>query len=160
MLAYQWRNTVVTETTLQEKINRCPPALQEIIAEFREATPRDRMEYLIEFALNLPALPERYQTQRDSLEQVHECQTPVFLAAEVQQEQVHFYLDIPPESPTVRGYAAILVAGFTGATPEAVLSTPDDVYLLLGLHEVITPQRVRGLHALLNYMKKQVRKHQ
>jgi sulfur transfer protein SufE len=29
--------------------------------------------------------------------------------------------------------------------------------MLLGLTEVITPQRVRGLHALLGYMKKQVR---
>jgi sulfur transfer protein SufE len=29
--------------------------------------------------------------------------------------------------------------------------------MLLGLAEVITPQRVRGLHALLGYIKKQVR---
>ncbi|MBW7885863.1 MAG: SufE family protein, partial [Caldilineaceae bacterium] len=85
-------------------------------------------------------------------------QTPVFLATEIQDGAVQFYLDIPRESPTVRGYASILVAGFEGASPAEVLSTPDDVYMLLGLHEVITPQRVRGLHALLVYMKKQVAK--
>mgnify|MGYP002868072248 FL=1 len=147
----------MTESTLQERIERCPPALQTIIEEFRDAPPRDRMEYLIEYAMSLPPLPNRYQAQRDSLEQVHECQTPVFLATEINDNAVHFYLDIPPESPTVRGYAAILVEGLDGATPEAVLATPDDVYMLLGLHEVITPQRVRGLHALLGYMKKQVK---
>jgi len=147
----------VTENTLQEKIEHCPSALQAIIEEFRDAPPRERMEYLIEYAMSLPPLPARFQAQRDSMEQVHECQTPVFLATEINDNAVHFYLDIPPESPTVRGYAAILVEGLDGVAPDAVLATPDDVYMLLGLHEVITPQRVRGLHALLGYMKKQVR---
>ena len=145
-----------TDTFTQEKIDRCPPALQSIIEEFREVTPRERMDYLLEFAMNLPPLPERFQTKRDEMEQVHECQTPVFLITEVVDGVVYFYLDIPPESPTVRGYASILVEGFEGASPASVLQTPDDVYLLLGLPEVITPQRVRGLHALLLYMKKQV----
>ncbi len=148
---------MTTETSLQEKIELCPPALQAIIEEFREASPRDRMEYLLEYAMSLPPLPERYVAQRDSMEQVHECQTPVFLATEIDGDGVHFYLDIPPESPTVRGYAAILAEGLNGAKPEEVLATPEDVYMLLGLHEVITPQRVRGLHALLLYMKKQVK---
>lgn len=147
-----------TDTVMQDKIERCPPALREIIEDFREAPPRDRMEYLLEFAMSLPDLPDRFHSQRDQLEQVHECQTPVFLATEIQDGAVQFYLDIPRESPTVRGYASILVAGFEGASPAEVLSTPDDVYMLLGLHEVITPQRVRGLHALLVYMKKQVAK--
>lgn len=150
----------MTETTIQDKIDLCPPALQTIIEEFRESPPRDRMEYLIEYAMSLPPLPERYAAQRDKLEQVHECQTPVFLVTEINDGAVHFYLDIPPESPTVRGYASILVEGLDGAAPEAILATPDDVYMLLGLHEVITPQRVRGLHALLVYMKKQVRNSQ
>ncbi len=144
------------DALVEEKIERCPTALQTIIEEFREAPPRDRMEYLLEFALSLPDLPARFEAQRDSMEQVHECQTPVFLATEIEDGVVHFYMDIPQESPTVRGYASILVDGFEGASPADVLATPDDVYMLLGLHEVITPQRVRGLHALLGYMKKQV----
>ncbi len=147
-----------TDTLTQQKIDLCPIALQSIIADFRDVTPRDRMEYLIEYAMSLPPLPERLQSQRDQMEQVHECQTPVFLFTEVEDGKVHFYLDIPPESPTVRGYASILVDGLAGASVQDVLATPDDVYALLGLPEVITPQRIRGLHALLGYMKKQVRK--
>ena len=116
----------------------------------------ERLDYLLEYALDLPDLPARLHDQRATMEQVHECQTPVFLHTELDNGQVAFFLDIPRESPTVRGYAGILVNGFAGATPQQVLDTPDDVYHLLGLQEVITPQRLRGLHALLSYMKRQV----
>jgi cysteine desulfuration protein SufE len=92
------------------------------------------------------------------MEQVHECQAPVFLHTEMVDGRVQFHFDIPPESPTVRGYAAILAAGLNGASPEEVIATPEDVYILLGLHEAITPQRLRGLHALMGYMKRQVRR--
>ena len=147
---------MATDALTQEKIDLTPPALQAIIEEFRAVAPRERMEYLLDYAMSLPPLPERLAAQRDQMEQVHECQTPVFLFTELADGKVHFYLDIPLESPTVRGYASILVDGFQDATPAEVLKTPDDVYALLGLPEVITPQRVRGLHALLVYMKKQV----
>jgi cysteine desulfuration protein SufE len=145
------------DTLTQDKIERCPPALQEIVEQFREATPRERMEYLLEYADSLPALPEHLLAHRDQMERVHECQTPVYLFTELNDGKIHFFLDIAPESPTIRGYASILVEGFEGASPQEVLETPDDVYMLLGLAEVITPQRVRGLHALFGYMKKQVR---
>jgi cysteine desulfuration protein SufE len=58
----------------------------------------------------------------------------------------------------VRGYASILLDGLEDATPEEVLRLPDEIYMLLGLHEAISPQRLRGLHALVAYMKRQVRK--
>lgn len=139
------------------KLNRLPEGLRGIVDEFRGATPRERLEMLLEFSEGLPDLPDHLAEQRDSMEQVHECQTPVFLITEIEDQGIHFHLDIPPESPTVRGYAAILAEGFDGAAPESVLNAPDDVYNLLGLHEAITPQRLRGLHALMIYMKRQVK---
>jgi cysteine desulfuration protein SufE len=65
-------------------------------------------------------------------------------------------LDIPVEAPTVRGYGSILVSGLSGAPAEAVLAAPEDIYMLLGLHEAISPQRLRGLHALMVHIKRQV----
>jgi cysteine desulfuration protein SufE len=141
-----------------DKLEACPPGLQTIIEEFRIAAPRERLEYLIDYAMDLPDLPDRLQGQRDQMEQVHECQTPVFLFTELVNGQVQLYLDIPPESPTVRGYAAVLLEGLNGASPAQVLATPEDVYILLGLHEAITPQRLRGLHSLIVYIKRQVGK--
>lgn len=148
----------MSEVSFDEKIERCPAALQEIIMEFREALPRERLELLLDYADDLPDLPAWLQTKRDSLEQVHECQTPVFLYTQLDKGRVSFFLDIPRESPTVRGYASILLDGLNGAMPAEVQATPEDVYLLLGLHEAITPQRLRGLHALIVYMKRQVQR--
>ncbi|MCO6449648.1 MAG: SufE family protein [Caldilineales bacterium] len=143
------------DPNLAEKWQACPPALQEIIAEFQEAPPSVRIEYMVDFAETLPDLPARLADKRDQMEQVHECQSPVFLHTEVEDGVVHFYFDIPREAPTVRGYASILSEGLEGASPEQVLATPDDVYRLLGLHEAISHLRLRGLHSLLVYMKRQ-----
>ncbi len=147
---------IAEEKATEAKIAACPPPLQEIIQEFREADPRDRIEYLIDFAMEMPDLPPELQARRDQMEQVHECMTPVFLFTEIKDGRVQFHFDIPRESPTVRGYAAILAQGLNNATPEEVLATPDDIYLLLGLHQAISPQRLRGLHALMRVMKRQV----
>jgi cysteine desulfuration protein SufE len=146
----------MAETTQEEKLARCPAALQAVIQEFREVEPRERLEMLIEFSDELPDLPDRLHAQRDAMEQIHECQSPVFLHTELNNDQVEFFLDIPREAPTVRGYAGVLAEGLNHATPTEVLGTPEDVYLLLGLQEAITPQRLRGLHALMVYMKRQV----
>lgn len=148
----------MSETSTDEKIARCPAALRTIIQEFRDALPRERLELLLEYADSLPDLPARLHEIRDNMEQIHECQSPVFLHTELDKGKVHFYLDIPREAPTVRGYASILVEGLNGVTPAALQATPEDVYMLLGLHEAITPQRLRGLHALLVYMKRQVQR--
>ena len=148
----------MSETTTDDKIARCPSGLQTIIQEFRDVLPRERLELLLEYADSLPDLPARLHEKRDNMEQIHECQSPVFLHTELEQGKVFFYLDIPREAPTVRGYASILVEGLNGVTPAELQATPEDVYMLLGLHEAITPQRLRGLHALIVYMKRQAQR--
>ncbi len=147
---------MIEQETVEARVAACPPALQEIIREFQNVEPRERLEYLLEYAMDLPDLPARLHAARDSMEQVHECQAPVFLHTELEDGAPHIDLDIPVESPTVRGYGSILVKGLAGASVEAILQTPEDVYMLLGLHEAISPQRLRGLHALLVYIKRQV----
>jgi Fe-S metabolism associated domain len=49
---------------------------------------------LLEFSEELPPLPARYAGHRDLLEQVPECQTPLFLAVEVDGGgTVHLFFD-------------------------------------------------------------------
>ena len=141
---------------LSAQIALCPQDLRNTIEEFRSVPARERLEYLLEYSDDLPDLPENLQADRDSMERVHECQSPVFLHTELNADRVRFYFDVPPESPTVRGYAAILQQGFQGTPPSEVLAAPDDIYILLGLQEAISPLRLRGLHALMVYMKRQV----
>jgi cysteine desulfuration protein SufE len=132
-----------------------PEALQEIIETFHDATPDERLDMLLEFALGMPELPQELQNARDTMEQVQECQTPVFLLSKLHEGKVYYYLDVPREAPTVRGFASILYEGLNGASPAAIVATPNDLYQRLGLHHVLSPLRLRGLTALLSRMKRQ-----
>jgi len=92
-----------------------PEALQDILETFRDASQEDRLDMLLEYAMNLPDLPEELHNARDTMEQVHECQSPVFLLAKLRDDKVHYYIDVPREAPTVRGFAGILYEGLNGA---------------------------------------------
>lgn len=142
--------------TLEEKIERAPPPLRAIIEDFRSMEPRERLESLLDFSVNMPDLPDFLHDARDQMEQVHECQTAIFVFADIVDAEVHVYIDVPKESPTVRGYAAIVQEGLECAAPDTVMQTPDDIHYLLGLHEAISPLRLRGLHVLMAYLKRQL----
>ncbi len=134
-----------------------PPKLQRIIDLFGSAPKDIRIQALLDYANRLPALPERL-ADREALEQVHECQTPFFLAVELDDEQrVTMWFDSPPESPTVRGYAGILHEGLDQEPAEAILELPNDFYYGIGLEDVVTPQRLRGMGAILARLKRQIR---
>lgn len=132
----------------------CPEALQDIIDMFAEASSEERLDMLLDFALSMPELPQELHDARDTMEQVHECQTPVFLLSKMEEGKVYYHMDVPPEAPTVRGFAGILYEGLNGATPEAIAATPNALYQQLGLHKVLSPLRLRGLTALLSRMKR------
>ena len=88
------------------------PRLQEIADDFDAVPDKERLQLLLEFSQDLPPLPERYAEHRDRMEPVPECQSPLFLAVEVDRTTaVHLFFDAPAEAPTTRGFAAILHAG-------------------------------------------------
>lgn len=92
------------------------------------------------------------------MEQVPECQTPFFLTTEVDDDnRVTLHFDVPAEAPTTRGFAGILSSGLNGATAEEVLATPNDFYVPMGLAEVISSLRLRGMSAILARLKRQVK---
>ena len=133
------------------------PRLQEIADDFTSMPDKDRLQLLLEFSQDLPALPERYAGNRDLMEPVPECQTPLFLAVEVEpDETVHLYFDAPAEAPTTRGFAAILHAGLDGLDAGEVLATPPEFSSQLGLADLVSPLRLRGMAAMLARIKRQV----
>ncbi len=134
------------------------PRLQEIADDFRDVPDKDRLQLLLEFSQDLPALPDRYAEHRDRMEPVPECQTPLFLAVEVEpDETVHLFFDAPAESPTTRGFASILHAGLDGLDADEVLATPAEFSSQLGLQDLVSPLRLRGMAAMLARIKRQVR---
>ncbi len=116
------------------------------------------LEALLDYSRKLPPLPDRLAGQRDAMERVVECQSPFFLLSELDEDGgVTLWFDVPPEAPTTRGFAGILHSGLSGATGEEILATPDDFYDRMGLGQVISGLRLRGMSAILYRLKRQVR---
>jgi len=137
-----------------------PPQLAELVEDFSEVGPKDRLQLLLELSRELPALPQRYADAADTMEQVHECQSPLFLAVEVEPEgdrAVHLFFSAPPEAHTTRGFASIMHTGLDGEAAADVLAVPDDFYTALGLAQAVSPLRLRGMAAMLARIKNQVR---
>jgi len=131
-----------------------PVKLQEIVDDFASMTREEKLETLIAYAETFPSLPERFKDQRDKMEAVPECMTPVFLISEQESNGgITFYADIPPQSPTVRGLASVLLNGLNGCTAEEVISVPADFYLPMNLQEAISGQRLNGFVGVLAHMK-------
>jgi cysteine desulfuration protein SufE len=135
-----------------------PTQLAEIRGDFLALEQRDRLQLLLEFSNELPELPERYQDHPDLFERVIECQSPVFIFVEVDDDgAVHLYATAPRESPTTRGFASILAQGLDGLSVDDVLAVPDDYPQSIGLTEAVSPLRIRGMSALLARTKRQLR---
>jgi cysteine desulfuration protein SufE len=134
------------------------PRLQEIVDDFAAVGGKDRLQLLLEFSEELPGLPERYADHRGLLEPVPECQSPLFLAAEIgEDDNVHLFFDAPREAPTTRGFAGILHAGLDGLPADQVLATPAEFTGQLGLQDLVSPLRLRGMDAMLARIKRQIR---
>lgn len=139
--------------TAQVKTNR----LDEIAAEFAELDLQERLELLLDYAHNLPRLPEAYELLRDaSGGRVHECMTPVYLWVEVENGRVQIYAEVAEEAPTVKGFVAILVEAFSGAEPQEVLAVRPNLLLRLGLLDAVGMTRMRGLSAIENRIRRGV----
>jgi len=135
-----------------------PEALEQIKTDFTELAVKDRLLLLLDFSNELPELPPHYIEHPDLLEQVEECQSPVFIFVDIDEAGiVHLYATAPKEAPTTRGFTSILVQGLAGLTAEQVLAVPDDYPSDLGLTAAVSPLRIRGMTALLGRTKRQIR---
>ncbi|MEH6780592.1 MAG: SufE family protein [Rhodoglobus sp.] len=134
-----------------------PSQLAEIRDDFLDLELRDRLQLLLEFANELPDLPDRYRDHPDLFERVEECQSPVFIFIEVDNDVVHMYATAPAEAPTTRGFASILVQGLSGLSSAEVLDLSDDYPQSLGLSQAVSPLRLRGMTGMLARAKRQIR---
>lgn len=150
-----------------------PETLRGIVEDFQSVPDPEKLELLLEFSDELPALPERYAGHEDEMEQVIECQSPLFLAVELHDPQaqgpqgddvgpaspdsiVRLFVSAPPEAPTSRGFASVLAQGLDGLTAQTVLAVPEDLSSRLGLQKALTPLRLRGMSAMLGRIKRNI----
>ncbi|XNZ01054.1 SufE family protein [Micrococcus luteus] len=148
-----------------------PSALAEIVDDFAAVPDPEKLELLLEFSDELPALPARYDGHEEEMEQVVECQSPLFLAVEVEGQEdgagggepagpesvIRLFITAPAEAPTTRGFASVLSQGLDGLTAAEILAVPDDIPNRLGLANALTPLRLRGMSAMLGRIKRNVK---
>ena len=133
-----------------------PAPLAEVLSDFAEVQGQDKLDLLLEFADDLPALPA--DLEEAAMEPVVECQTPLFLhvdASDANRVRLHF--SAPAEAPTTRGFASILAAGLDQQPAADILAVPEDFYIELGLAALISPLRLRGMSGMLARIKRRVR---
>lgn len=132
--------------------------LNESLAEFADTEPEEALEMLMEFGELLPPLsPARAALANPPECRVQECQTAVYLWADVVDGKLRLEASVTEKSPTVRGLVALLVDGLNGATPQEVLQIPDNILPQLGLQETLGMTRQRGLAGVVARIKRAAR---
>lgn len=133
-----------------------PDTLAEIRNDFLELPEDERLQLLLEFSNELPPVSAEVASHPEMGERVAECQSPVYIYVEVAADVVTMHATAPPESPTTRGFASILVQGITGLTSDEVLAIPDDYPQSIGLTRAVSPLRIGGMTGMLMRVKRQV----
>lgn len=128
--------------------------LNALINEIGELEPDEKLEWLVEFANQLPELSQERMGQpfpESCL--VQECQTPVYLWVSVKNGRVRIEADVPRKSPTVRGLVAVLVVGLNGAAISDALALPDDLVSHWNLNKALGMTRQQGFRGVVRRVK-------
>jgi cysteine desulfuration protein SufE len=135
-----------------------PESIDALIEDFTSLPVKERLTLLLEFSDNLPELPERYKDHPDLLERVEECQSPIYLFVEVDENKnAQLFFSAPPEAPTTRGFASVLHEALNGLPALQVLGVDPSFPDQLGLTEAVSPLRMNGMRAMLARIKRQIR---
>ena len=71
---------------------------------------------------------------------------------------MRLHADVPRESPTVRGFVALLLKALDGLSPAEVAAVPSDLLDQLQLTETLGMMRTQGLTSILGRIKRSVGK--
>jgi len=140
----------------QELVASLEDQLETLANDFASLTVPERLDLLLEFADALPEVPEHLAEHPDLLERVVECQSPVFLLVELEENLVKIHFTVPREAPTTRGFASILHSLLNGRPADEVLGASDSIPDSLSLSAAVSPLRLRGMRGMLARIKRQV----
>ncbi len=129
--------------------------LNELMVELDELEPDEKLQWLVEFANELPSVSADKRAEPFPEDcRIQECQTPVYLWVKVNAGNVLLQADVPAKSPTVRGLVALLVCGMQGASVTECLDLPDDMVAHLGLASVLGMTRQQGFRGVVARIKR------
>jgi cysteine desulfuration protein SufE len=131
---------------------------EQLIKDFEVLRDSERLDLLLEFSEALPELPKRFADHPELLERVEECQSPIFLFVEIDNEGLtRLFFSAPPESPTTRGFASLLFSVIDGLPVKEALEFDQDFPFKLSLSTAVSLLRLRGMLGILSRIKRQLR---
>lgn len=124
--------------------------IEEVYEEFDALASWDeRCDYLIDLGFDLAQLPDEAKTEGN---RVHGCQSNVWLVANIKGSNppiVEFLAN--SDSVIVNGLIAVLIALYSGKTPQEIVSIDaEETFRKLGLERHLSSQRRNGLHGMVN----------
>jgi cysteine desulfuration protein SufE len=123
--------------------------IEEICDDFDDlGDAEDQMQYLIELGQALSGLDARHKIEAN---RVQGCQSNVWLIARPdEQNPAAIKFEADSDALIVKGIVAVLLAAFSGRTPQEILAYPiDDVFKRLQLTRFLSPMRSNGLHSMV-----------
>jgi len=123
--------------------------LQAALVERFEALPdwEERYKLIIAYGRTLASLPEAFRTEANK---VRGCASTVWLAAAFDGRVVTYHAD--SDAILVRGLIALLLAVYSGHTPQEILDAPPAFIEELGLNTHLTTNRANGLSAMVRQL--------
>ena len=122
------------------------PSFEDIRADFEFLDAwDDRYKYLIDLGRNLEPYPEAH---RDDAHKVRGCASQVWLYDARENGVIAFKGD--SDAHIVKGLVALLIALYSGKTPQEILATDTEAELApFDLTDHLTPQRSNGLVSMV-----------
>ncbi|MBA2481073.1 MAG: SufE family protein [Planctomycetes bacterium] len=116
-----------------------------LVAEF-QAIPdwEERYKRIIAMARDLQPMPEAHKVDENK---VRGCSSTVWLHADFDGERITYEAD--SDAVLVRGLVALLLAVYSGHTPDEVLNAPPEFIEEMGLNAHLSPNRASGLTAMV-----------
>lgn len=112
-----------------------------------------RYQQLLHFAQELSEMDDALKTEENL---VRGCQSVVFVNVTLGDDGL-VTLEGDSDAQLTKGLVAILVRGFTGATPEEILGVDDSFLVASGVSVGLTPARNNGFASMLAVVKRKVR---
>ncbi len=116
----------------------------------------ERYRFLIELGERLPKLGTQHKHEKN---RVQGCMSNVWLIVQPDQADpsvLRVYGD--SDNSTVKGLAALLVAAYSGHSPQEILiKDADSVFDKLGLYDHLSPSRHVGVYAMVEQIKSAAR---
>lgn len=113
-------------------------------------SPEEKYHALIEMGSRLPPFPAHFKTPQNL---VQGCQSSLYLHSYFDDDRLIFL--VASDSFISAGLAALLVAVYSGETPETILKNPPDFLSTLGIHASLSPNRSNGLSHIHLRMKQE-----